>query len=72
MTELQSTSSPAGPVGPGPLEAEADGWDGDSAFEADDLAYSTASISSSILQYRVENGRTYHGYKVCASSSLKL
>ncbi|KAM0321803.1 hypothetical protein ACHAQA_009900 [Verticillium albo-atrum] len=34
--------------------------DGDSAFAVDDGASSSASISSSILQYRIINGRTYH------------
>uniref|UniRef100_A0A0D2XJI7 Uncharacterized protein n=1 Tax=Fusarium oxysporum (strain Fo5176) TaxID=660025 RepID=A0A0D2XJI7_FUSOF len=28
-----------------------------------DLQSSTASVSSSILNYRRENGRTYHAYK---------
>ncbi|KAH6887099.1 S-adenosyl-L-methionine-dependent methyltransferase [Thelonectria olida] len=36
--------------------------DGDSALGAD-AASSTQSISSSIIDYRRENGRTYHGYK---------
>ncbi|KAM0193803.1 hypothetical protein ACHAPI_007455 [Fusarium lateritium] len=35
--------------------------DGDSGRE--DIQSSTQSISSTILQYRQENGRTYHGYK---------
>ena len=68
MTDLQGATPSAGPVATEPLEAEADDWDGDSAVAADDRASSTASIGSSILKYRVENGRTYHGYKVCASS----
>ncbi|KAJ4196191.1 hypothetical protein NW759_016423 [Fusarium solani] len=29
----------------------------------DDNASSTASVTSSILNYRLENGRTYHAYK---------
>ncbi|KAI3582847.1 hypothetical protein IWW34DRAFT_301503 [Fusarium oxysporum f. sp. albedinis] len=29
----------------------------------EEVESSTQSISSSILQYRQENGRTYHGYK---------
>ena len=68
MTESQGPISPAGPVAPGPPEAEADDWEGDSAVAADDLPLSNTSITSSIFKYRVENGRTYHGYKVCASS----
>ncbi|KAK3986727.1 S-adenosyl-L-methionine-dependent methyltransferase, partial [Cladorrhinum sp. PSN332] len=35
--------------------------DGDSAFE--DAQSSSASLASSILRYRQENGRTYHAYK---------
>jgi hypothetical protein len=46
-------------------EAEPDDWsDGDSAIGGESLASSTTSISSSILRYREENGRTYHAYKV--------
>jgi hypothetical protein len=62
--ESQGANLPDGPVAPGPLEAEADDWDGDSAIAAGEVASSKASICSSILKYRVENGRTYHGYKV--------
>ncbi|KAF4345853.1 hypothetical protein FBEOM_180 [Fusarium beomiforme] len=36
--------------------------DRDSAVE-DDNTSSPASVTSSILNYRFENGRTYHGYK---------
>ncbi|RGP74603.1 hypothetical protein FSPOR_1180 [Fusarium sporotrichioides] len=42
-----------------PAEAEADGSDTDSSL-GDDNASSTASINSSILEYRTINGRTYH------------
>lgn len=45
---------------PAAIEAEADDYE-DEGFE--DLASSTTSISSSILKYREENGRTYHAYK---------
>src|ERR1700712_4248269 len=65
MAESQTTNVLAGPVAPGALEAEDDNWEVDSAVGADDLASSTTSISSSILRYREENGRTYHAYKVC-------
>ncbi|KAH7348872.1 S-adenosyl-L-methionine-dependent methyltransferase [Rhexocercosporidium sp. MPI-PUGE-AT-0058] len=44
-----------------PIEAD-DESDHDSAF-GDGEASSTTSISSSILKYREENGRTYHAYK---------
>ncbi|OIW29299.1 S-adenosyl-L-methionine-dependent methyltransferase [Coniochaeta ligniaria NRRL 30616] len=37
--------------------------DQDSALGDDDVAQSTSSLASSILDYRKENGRTYHGYK---------
>lgn len=47
------------------LEAEPDEYENDSALgDIDDATSSTASINSSILQYRMENGRTYHAYKV--------
>jgi hypothetical protein len=36
--------------------------DHDSAI-GDDLTLSTSSLESSIMNYRLENGRTYHGYK---------
>lgn len=42
----------------------ADESDADSAIGDDDDEQSiTTSVSSSIRQYRVENGRTYHSYK---------
>ncbi|KAK0725572.1 S-adenosyl-L-methionine-dependent methyltransferase [Lasiosphaeris hirsuta] len=38
--------------------------DNDSAFGSDSVVASdTASLASSVLKYRVENGRTYHAYK---------
>ncbi|CAJ0540851.1 Ff.00g077570.m01.CDS01 [Fusarium sp. VM40] len=43
-------------------ESEQDFRDDDSAL-GDDAASSTASINSSIMQYRTENGRTYHAFK---------
>ncbi|KAH6876405.1 S-adenosyl-L-methionine-dependent methyltransferase [Thelonectria olida] len=43
-------------------ENDGDVNDDDSAVE-DDAASSTASMRSSIMQYRQENGRTYHAYK---------
>jgi hypothetical protein len=57
---------------PGGLEAEPDDWDGDSAVGEENIAGSTASISSSILRYREENGRTYHAYKVILLVNCKL
>lgn len=46
------------------IDAEADDYATDSAIGAEDISNSTTSISSSILKYREENGRTYHAYKV--------
>jgi hypothetical protein len=46
-----------------PTLPEADDDDNDSSLGAE-LASSTTSIGSSILNYRQENGRTYHAYKV--------
>ncbi|KAM0231915.1 hypothetical protein ACHAPO_008213 [Fusarium lateritium] len=43
-------------------ESEGDFRDDDSAI-GDDAASSTASINSSIMQYRTENGRTYHSFR---------
>jgi hypothetical protein len=46
------------------IEAEADSYDADSAYDVDSVTSSTTSIGSSVLKYREENGRTYHAYKV--------
>ena len=63
---LRKPDSPeaAVPEEPGQIEAddENDLNDTDSSL-GDDATSSTASISSSILKYREENGRTYHAYK---------
>jgi len=66
MAEPQATETLSTPVvsGPDGLEAEADNWDGDSALGEVNIASSTTSMTSSILRYRQENGRTYHAYKV--------
>jgi hypothetical protein len=45
-------------------EAEPDDYEYDSGVGGS-IVSSTTSISSSILKYREENGRTYHAYKVC-------
>ncbi|TDZ65132.1 Secondary metabolism regulator LAE1 [Colletotrichum trifolii] len=45
----------------GNVEVVADEFTDDALSESD--AVSTASVTSSILEYRVENGRTYHKYK---------
>ncbi|CAM1509719.1 Fc.00g000540.m01.CDS01 [Cosmosporella sp. VM-42] len=50
------------PADVGHIEADLDEDDADSSL-GEDSASSTASISSSILRYREENGRTYHAYK---------
>jgi SAM-dependent methyltransferase len=43
---------------------EADSFDDDvDSSLGDDLLSSTASLSSSIMKFREENGRTYHGYQ---------
>lgn len=52
------------------LEAEDDA-DANSAV-GDDVASSTASVASSILKYRTENGRTYHAYKVIHQGEVSL
>jgi SAM-dependent methyltransferase len=54
----------ADPQAPAPIVAD-DFDDNDSALGDDtpDVASSTASINSSIMRYREENGRTYHAYK---------
>lgn len=44
-----------------PLAAEDDSYD--SAIDVGLATSSTASMTSSILRYREENGRTYHAYK---------
>jgi SAM-dependent methyltransferase len=45
------------------LEPEDHDYENDLALGVDNPVSSTASISSSILKYREENGRTYHAYK---------
>ena len=44
----------------GPLEAEPDTYETETALEDDDVDFSSAT---SILKFRSENGRTYHSYK---------
>ncbi|KAF4872332.1 Secondary metabolism regulator LAE1 [Colletotrichum siamense] len=44
------------------IDAE-DPADNDSVFDTASLASSTTSVNESILNYRTENGRTYHRYK---------
>ena len=63
MAEPQATEALSTPVVSG-LEAETDDWDRDSAIGEVNIASSTTSMTSSILRYRQENGRTYHAYKV--------
>lgn len=57
-------------------QIEADDWGTDSAYgddqAGDDDNASTSSITSSILRYREENGRTYHAYKVICSPHLSI
>jgi hypothetical protein len=76
MAEPQATetpaTAPAATSAPSGLEAEADDWAGNSAIGEEDIASSTVSISSSIMRYREENGRTYHAYKVILLISSNL
>ena len=46
----------------GHIEPEAPGSDADSGL-GDDVASSTASLASSVLNYQYENGRRYHGFR---------
>ncbi|KAL8388154.1 hypothetical protein RB595_009419 [Gaeumannomyces hyphopodioides] len=49
------------------LEADiVDDDDGDSALDVNSVGGDSASLASSILKYRVENGRTYHAFKAGA------
>lgn len=45
------------------VEAAQDAEDDNDSALGDDAASSTASLQSSIMQYRQENGRTYHAFK---------
>lgn len=57
--ERPSPSSAALEPEPEAPGLEVDDIDHDSAFE-EELEGSTASIGSSVMKYREENGRTYH------------
>lgn len=46
------------------IEPEDDTYANDSAYGGDSVLSSTKSFTSSIFNYRVENGRTFHRYKV--------
>ncbi|KAL5611067.1 hypothetical protein FOBRF1_007184 [Fusarium oxysporum] len=66
---LTATSAPsivadpaAGPTDQIAIDPHFHDSDGDSAL-GDDRTVSTASISSTILQYRKLHGRTYHNFK---------
>lgn len=48
---------------PGALDAEDDAYENDSSLGDDDTHSITTSLSSNILRFRGENGRTYHSYK---------
>ena len=56
------TTAPAAPVQPDTI-LEADDSLEDEAYGTDSGTTYTSSISSSIMAYRKENGRTYHAYK---------
>lgn len=46
-----------------PAAVEAEEFDNDSSLDTDSIASSTTSLSSSVLKFREENGRTFHAYK---------
>lgn len=59
----------------GPLEVDGDDnsfRDDDSTYGEGSVASSVTSISSSVMKYREENGRTYHAYKVFSHVSAPL
>lgn len=63
---VPTATEPTLPEEPGQIEADdeiEDSLNDNDSSLGDDAASSTASISSSILKYREENGRTYHAYK---------
>ncbi|KAK2746529.1 methyltransferase domain-containing protein [Colletotrichum kahawae] len=68
MTDNQTTAKDDGtsaPIGPA-LEAEPrndDVLNDDASDRTSSVASSSTSLASSILQHRLENGRTYHKYK---------
>ncbi|KAJ4250154.1 hypothetical protein NW762_011967 [Fusarium torreyae] len=56
-------STPPAEVRPPIIQRIDDLNDGDSSFDEISAFSDTASLESSILKYRVQNGRTYHAYK---------
>jgi hypothetical protein len=47
----------------GGIEFDADTDENDSAYAESDLGSYTTSLKSSVLNYKFENGRRYHGFK---------
>ena len=47
-------------------EQTLDTYENDSAFEGSEVGSRTASLSSSILEYRYHHGRRYHAYRAGA------
>jgi len=45
------------------VEGSTDDDDADSAYGAPSVNSATTSVTSSIMKYRMENGRRYHAYK---------
>jgi hypothetical protein len=45
------------------IESQGDSFDTDSAVGSDAGYSDTTSLTSSILHYKYENGRTYHAYR---------
>lgn len=76
MASSSGTAPPAATTAPdtsvlphipnvGGIEAatETNSEDSDSAYGDSDLDSYTTSLKSSVLNYKIENGRRYHGYK---------
>lgn len=65
-TEEVSAHVPAQRPTPQPIEVDTDEGnsnDRDSAFDSDENSTTSASLSSSIIDYQYANGRRYHAYK---------
>ncbi|KAI8649945.1 hypothetical protein NCS56_01445800 [Fusarium sp. Ph1] len=60
---LTSDPTPSAEERPANTNVDVDSDDHDSALDGISAFSDTASLASSIVKYRVENGRTYHAYK---------
>ncbi|KAL1979542.1 hypothetical protein VTN96DRAFT_5589 [Rasamsonia emersonii] len=54
--------NPNNPTDPAPVEVDTQVTESDSSY-GDELSTYTASLTSSVLDYRYENGRRYHGFR---------